>query len=199
MDTQLHAPRTPKTQHAHPKRRRHPHQKRQNLNHSHHQRQKIQRRNSRRTHTRRTLQRCRHGFSKPVPIDNQSLEPWLPKHSLSTPRMPQQPDSQAHHTGCARKNVPWKACSSVHSVICEFDGTNQEAKTKPCQLSCRSWYNITQGALKVILNASYGVFGADSFDLYCPPVAEATAAIGRHSITQILNRAEAIGIQVLVR
>ena len=61
----------------------------------------------------------------------------------------------------------------------------------------RSWYKIAQGALKVILNASYGVFGADSFDLYCPPVAEATAAIGRHSITQILNHAESLGIQVL--
>ena len=61
----------------------------------------------------------------------------------------------------------------------------------------RSWYNITQGALKVILNASYGVFGADSFDLYCPPVAEATAAIGRYSITQILNHAKTVGIQVL--
>jgi DNA polymerase I len=61
----------------------------------------------------------------------------------------------------------------------------------------RSWYNITQGALKVILNASYGVFGAESFDLYCPPVAEATAAIGRHSITQILNKAEQLSIQVL--
>jgi DNA polymerase I len=61
----------------------------------------------------------------------------------------------------------------------------------------RSWYNVTQGALKVILNASYGVFGAESFDLYCPPVAEATAAIGRHSITQILNKAEQLGIQVL--
>ena len=55
-------------------------------------------------------------------------------------------------------------------------------KTLPAEL--RSWYNITQGALKVILNASYGVFGADSFDLYCPPVAEATAAIGRYSITK---------------
>jgi DNA polymerase I len=61
----------------------------------------------------------------------------------------------------------------------------------------RSWYNITQGALKVILNASYGVFGAESFDLYCPPVAEATAAIGRHSITQILGKAEQLHIQVL--
>ncbi len=68
-----------------------------------------------------------------------------------------------------------------------------KSKDKTLPPDLRSWYNITQGALKVILNASYGVFGADSFDLYCPPVAEATAAIGRHSITQILKRAEALG------
>lgn len=72
-----------------------------------------------------------------------------------------------------------------------------KSKDKTLSAELRSWYNITQGALKVILNASYGVFGAESFDLYCPPVAEATAAIGRHSITQILNKAEQLGIQVL--
>ncbi|MDR1993920.1 MAG: DNA-directed DNA polymerase I [Nitrososphaerota archaeon] len=71
------------------------------------------------------------------------------------------------------------------------------AKDKTLSPELRSWYNITQGALKVILNASYGVFGADSFDLYCPPVAEATAAIGRYSITQILNHCQVVGIQVL--
>jgi DNA polymerase I len=73
----------------------------------------------------------------------------------------------------------------------------QRSKDKTLPIELRSWYNITQGALKVILNASYGVFGADSFDLYCPPVAEATAAIGRYSITQILKHAETLGIQVL--
>jgi DNA polymerase I len=72
-----------------------------------------------------------------------------------------------------------------------------KAKDKNLSDELRSWYNVTQGALKVILNASYGVFGAASFDLYCPPVAEATAAIGRHSITQILNHAEGLNIQVL--
>ncbi len=71
------------------------------------------------------------------------------------------------------------------------------AKDKTLPQEQRSWYSITQGALKVILNASYGVFGAESFDLYCPPVAEATAAVGRHSITQILKHAETVGIQVL--
>jgi len=61
----------------------------------------------------------------------------------------------------------------------------------------RSWYNVIQSALKVILNASYGVFGAETFDLYCPPVAEATAAIGRHLITKTINKARELGIDVI--
>ncbi len=72
-----------------------------------------------------------------------------------------------------------------------------KSKDKTLTSEMRSWYKITQGALKVILNASYGVFGAESFDLYCPPVAEATAAIGRHSITQILKKAEQLRIKVV--
>jgi DNA polymerase, archaea type len=71
------------------------------------------------------------------------------------------------------------------------------AKDKTLPEEQRSWYGVAQGALKVILNASYGVFGAESFDLYCPPVAEATAAVGRHSITEILKHCEKVGIQVL--
>lgn len=71
------------------------------------------------------------------------------------------------------------------------------AKDKSLPTALRSWYDVIQSALKVILNASYGVFGAESFDLYCPPVAEATAALGRHSITQIINEAERLGIQVI--
>ena len=72
-----------------------------------------------------------------------------------------------------------------------------KSKDKALSEELRSWYKVIQGAVKVILNASYGVFGAGSFDLYCPPVAEATAAIGRHSITQIVNKAKDLSIQVL--
>ena len=72
-----------------------------------------------------------------------------------------------------------------------------KAKDKTLSSELRSWYNVIQAALKVILNASYGVFGAETFDLYCPPVAEATAALGRHSITQIINEAKNLGIPVI--
>ena len=72
-----------------------------------------------------------------------------------------------------------------------------KAKDKTLSAGVRNWYSVIQRALKVILNASYGVFGAESFDLYCPPVAEATAAIGRHSITLMVDKARELGIEVL--
>jgi DNA polymerase I len=84
---------------------------------------------------------------------------------------------------------------SLRDLRVQWYKSKSKDRALPSEL--RSWYNIAQGALKVILNASYGVFGAESFDLYCPPVAEATAAVGRHSITQILTQAEQLNIQVL--
>jgi len=62
--------------------------------------------------------------------------------------------------------------------------------------SVRSWYRVISDALKVVLNASYGVFGNENFALYCPPVAEATAAIGRHAITQTIEKAKSLGLEV---
>src|SRR5918994_1350772 len=47
----------------------------------------------------------------------------------------------------------------------------------------RQLYNVVSQAIKVILNASYGVMGAEIFPLYCLPVADATAAIGRSTIS----------------
>jgi DNA polymerase I len=104
------------------------------------------------------------------------------------------PDTQ--HWVCQKKRaLESLLIGSLRDLRVRWYKQRSKDKTLPPEL--RSWYNITQGALKVILNASYGVFGAESFDLYCPPVAEATAAIGRYSITQILKHAEAVGIKVL--
>ncbi|MCW4000017.1 MAG: DNA-directed DNA polymerase I [Candidatus Bathyarchaeota archaeon] len=114
-----------------------------------------------------------------------------------------------NHPGCKAHTIPdtqhW-VCTEKRALESLLIGSLRDlrvrwyksrAKDKTLPPELRSWYGITQGALKVILNASYGVFGADSFDLYCPPVAEATAAIGRYSITQILKHAETVGITVL--
>jgi DNA polymerase I len=100
------------------------------------------------------------------------------------------------HWVCTKKRaLESLLIGSLRDLRVQWYKPKSKDKTLPAEL--RSWYSIIQGALKVILNASYGVFGAESFDLYCPPVAEATAAIGRHSITQILNEAEQLNIQVL--
>jgi DNA polymerase I len=104
------------------------------------------------------------------------------------------PDTQ--HWVCTKKRaLESLLIGSLRDLRVRWYKSRAKDKNLPPEL--RSWYNTVQGALKVILNASYGVFGADSFDLYCPPVAEATAAIGRYSITQILEHAEASGVKVL--
>ncbi|UCD45393.1 MAG: DNA-directed DNA polymerase I [Candidatus Bathyarchaeota archaeon] len=61
----------------------------------------------------------------------------------------------------------------------------------------RTFYDVVQSALKVFLNASYGVFGAESFPLYCPPLAESTAAIGRYAMNQTIDEASKLGIDVI--
>ncbi len=61
----------------------------------------------------------------------------------------------------------------------------------------RQLYTVVSQALKVILNASYGVMGAEIFPLYCLPVAEATAAVGRYTILQTIEKCKSVEIQVL--
>ena len=74
-----------------------------------------------------------------------------------------------------------------------------KVKSKDSSLSKdeRNWYNVVQQALKVILNASYGVFGAQIFPLYCLPLADSTTAIGRHIITETINMATSSGLKVV--
>ncbi|HID18958.1 TPA: hypothetical protein EYP27_05405, partial [Candidatus Bathyarchaeota archaeon] len=72
-----------------------------------------------------------------------------------------------------------------------------KAKDKSLPAEARAWYDIVQRTLKVVLNAAYGVFGAEHFVLYCPPVAEATASIGRYAITKTIEKAQQLGIEVV--
>jgi DNA polymerase I len=71
------------------------------------------------------------------------------------------------------------------------------AKDKSLDEEARETYNVIAQALKVILNASYGVMGAEIFPLYCLPVAEATAAIGRFAITKTIEKCKELGIKVI--
>ena len=60
-----------------------------------------------------------------------------------------------------------------------------------------SLYVVVSQAIKVILNASHGVMGAEIFPLYCLPVADATAAIGRDTTTKTIQKCQEIGIEVV--
>jgi DNA polymerase, archaea type len=61
----------------------------------------------------------------------------------------------------------------------------------------RQLYNVVSQAIKVILNASYGVMGAEIFPLYCLPVADATAAIGRATTMKTIEKCKEAGIDVI--
>ncbi|MEM3185284.1 MAG: DNA polymerase domain-containing protein [Conexivisphaerales archaeon] len=60
----------------------------------------------------------------------------------------------------------------------------------------KEFYNVISQSLKVFLNASYGVMGFENFPLYCLPVAEATAALGRYNITKTIEKAKSLKIEV---
>ncbi|MBI4258451.1 MAG: DNA-directed DNA polymerase I [Thaumarchaeota archaeon] len=71
------------------------------------------------------------------------------------------------------------------------------AKLKTLGPNERELFNIVSQALKVILNASYGVMGAEIFPLYDISVADATAALGRHVITRTIEKCTELGIEVV--
>ena len=137
-------------------------------------------------------------------MDFQSLYPSIIKvHNLGYQSV------RCPHEECKRNIVPgtnhW-ICIKQRALESALIGSLRDlrvywykprSKDKSLPEAKRNWYNVIQRALKVILNASYGVFGAETFDLYCPPVAEATAAIGREVITKTIRKAEELGIQVL--
>jgi DNA polymerase I len=73
----------------------------------------------------------------------------------------------------------------------------QKSKDPSISPEERNWYKVTQQAQKVILNASYGVFGSSIFPLYCLPLADSTTAIGRHIIHATINQGTQSGMKVV--
>jgi DNA polymerase I len=57
--------------------------------------------------------------------------------------------------------------------------------------------NFVAGFGWIAAHNSYGVFAAEHFPLFCPPLAESTAAVGRFAITQTIQKAQSLKIPVL--
>ncbi|VFJ12328.1 DNA polymerase [Candidatus Nitrosocosmicus franklandus] len=71
------------------------------------------------------------------------------------------------------------------------------SKDKTLNNEDRQLYSVISQAIKVILNATYGVMGAEIFPLYCLPVAEATAAIGRSTTTKTIRKCNEDNVKVI--
>ena len=73
----------------------------------------------------------------------------------------------------------------------------KKAKDKSLKDLERKWYNVVQSAMKVYINASYGVFGSEAFKLYSLPVAESVTAVGRKVILDTKRKAEEMNLYIL--
>lgn len=113
------------------------------------------------------------------------------------------------HEECKKNTIPgtnhW-ACSKKNGLTSMIIGSLRDlrvnyykslSKKETLTEEQRQQYTVVSQALKVILNASYGVMGAEIFPLYFLPAAEATTAIGRHTILETIKKCEDTGIEVL--
>ena len=103
---------------------------------------------------------------------------------------------QTNHWACSRKNgLTSLIIGSLRDLRVNYYKSLSKKETLTDDQ--RQQYTVVSQALKVILNASYGVMGAEIFPLYFLPVAEATTAIGRFTILETIKKCENIGIEVL--
>jgi DNA polymerase I len=113
------------------------------------------------------------------------------------------------HEECKKNTIPqtnhW-TCSKRNGLTSMIIGSLRDlrvnyykslSKKETLTDDQRQQYTVVSQALKVILNASYGVMGAEIFPLYFLPVAEATTAIGRFTILETIKKCEEAGIEVL--
>ena len=113
------------------------------------------------------------------------------------------------HEGCRSNAIPqtehW-VCAERNGLTAVLIGSLRDlrvgyykslARDEAVPEQRRRQYTAVSQALKVILNASYGVMGADIFPLYFLPAAEATTAIGRHTILETIRACEGAGMEVL--
>ena len=71
------------------------------------------------------------------------------------------------------------------------------ARDKSLPQERRDVFGVIEQAIKVVMNASYGVMGSDMFAMYFLPVAESTTAIGRQIISGTVSDCEGRGMKVL--
>lgn len=137
-------------------------------------------------------------------LDFASLYPSLIKvHNLSYETV------RCQHKECVSNKIPetehW-ACIKRRGLTSTIIGSLRDVRvdyykplTKESSLSVeeKELAKVVSQALKVILNASYGVMGAEIYPLYYLPAADATAALGRYSIKKTIEKCVEADINVI--
>jgi len=103
---------------------------------------------------------------------------------------------QTNHWVCTKKNgLTSLLIGSLRDLRVNY--YKNMAKKDTLTVEEKQLFTVVSQALKVILNASYGVMGAEIFPLYFLPAAEATTATGRHIIMDTIDKCKESGIDVL--
>ncbi|MCE7735438.1 MAG: hypothetical protein GPJ54_11210 [Candidatus Heimdallarchaeota archaeon] len=111
------------------------------------------------------------------------------------------------HKECKLNRVPglehW-VCTRRQGIMSSLVGYVRDIRVKwfkPLSNSddekIAEFANTIQQALKVFINASYGVFGNKNFAFFCPPLAESTTAYARDALLGAKRVAEDMGLDVL--
>lgn len=112
------------------------------------------------------------------------------------------------HEECKINTIPYTkhwSCTKKIGMASLLIGSLKELRVNHFKLlskigeteEIRDINNTIGQALKVFLNASYGVIGAETFSLYFLPTAEAVTAVGRDIISKTIETAKSINLPVL--
>lgn len=114
------------------------------------------------------------------------------------------------HAGCREGNgiggTDHWYCTKRAGMLASIIGAMREmrvqyykplARDKSLPEERRGVFGVIEQAIKVVMNASYGVMGSDLFAMYFLPVAESTTAIGRQIISGTVADCEGRGMRVL--
>ena len=127
-----------------------------------------------------------------IKVNNLSYETVRCKHEECKKNM----IPQTNHWACTKRNG---LTSLIIGSLRDLRVNYYKSQTKKSNITEeeRQLYLVVTQALKVILNASYGVMGAEIFPLYYLPAAESTTGMGRHIILDTIEKCKESGIQVL--
>jgi DNA polymerase I len=113
------------------------------------------------------------------------------------------------HKECSLEKLPgvshW-VCKKRRGILSLLIGSLRDlrvewykprSKDPKLDAATRFQYEVIQASMKVILNAAYGVLGAETSDLYTPAAAESITAIGRFSIDQTIALAKKLDLEII--